>query len=145
MKVFVNESRRGIEVVVKYQEEALSERKVRRIMEKTFFFMEQVLSEPEIPCSQIQLLRERERRQIESMQRGAEWKYTLSLPERFLDMVRKHSQKTAVLWQGKSYSYQQFYDLVKTVMGVIAAKADPGKEHVIGRHTCQQLFMHRGF
>ena len=56
MKVFVNESRRGIEVVVKYQEEALSERKVRRIMEKTFFFMEQVLSEPEIPCSQIQLL-----------------------------------------------------------------------------------------
>ena len=132
MKVFVNESRRGIEVVVKYQEEALSERKVRRIMEKTFFFMEQVLSEPEIPCSQIQLLRERERRQIESMQRGAEWKYTLSLPERFLDMVRKHSQKTAVLWQGETYSYQQFYDLVKTVMGVIAAKADPGKEHVIG-------------
>ncbi len=132
MKVFVNESRQGIEVVVKYQKDALSESRVRQIMEKTFFFMEQVINEPEIPCSQIQLLRESERQQIESMQRGAEWKYTISLPERFLDMVRRHSQKTAVLWQGKTYSYQQFYDLVKTVMRVIAAGADSSKERVIG-------------
>lgn len=132
MKVFINESRRGIQAVVKYQRDALTESKVRRIMEKTLFFMEQIINEPEILCSQLQLLGETERQQIESMQRGVEWKYTISLPERFLEMVRKHPQKTAVIWQEKSYSYQEFYALVKSVMGVISARADSDRERVIG-------------
>lgn len=132
VKVFINEERFGIELIVKYQKEAVSEQRIRRMIEKTLFFMEQILERPEQDCGQIRLLKEEEEQRILSMQRGKDWQFTVSLPERFLNMVRLYPQKEAVFWKKSVYTYQDFYDLVKSIMRLISGRVNEQKDRVIG-------------
>lgn len=132
VKIFLNEGRSGIELVVKYQKEAISERRIRQIMEKTLFFMEQILNRPKMICNQVKLLNEDEEQQIPFRQRGEDWQFTVSLPERFLNMVRLYPERTAIFWKEEVYSYQDFYFFVKSIMNIIADRADESGKRVIG-------------
>lgn len=131
IKIFINEGRFGIELIVKYQKEAAAKENICRLIEKTLFFMDQILEEPEKSCGSLRLLREDEERHILSVQRGKDWKYSVSLPERFLNIVHKYPDKEAIAWKEGSYSYREFYALVRDIMNLIADRADPKKERVI--------------
>lgn len=141
IKIFINEGRFGIELIVKYQKEAAAKEKICHFIEKTLFFMEQILEEPEKSCGSLRLLREDEERQILSAQRGKDWKYSFSLPERFLNIVHKYPNKEAIAWKGGSYSYREFYALVRGVMNLIADRAAPEKERVIALNLLRTPYL----
>ncbi len=132
VKIFINEERDGVELVIKYQKEAISGQRIKSILSGALFLMEQILNDPTIPCGRLSLLREEEKQKIKTAQQGGGWQFQSALPERFLAMADRYPQRPAVFWRGNAYSYGDFLKLVRQMMRVISKRADWSRQRVIG-------------
>ena len=132
LKLFINDDGRSIELVVKYQQEAFKRQEVQKLIWKMFFIMDQILNNPKICLGGIELLEKSEKNRIEEFNSTFQWQYQCSLPERYLQMVREYPGKTALIYKGKTYSYDESYVMTNTIMHLIGDKEKDKESRIIG-------------
>lgn len=132
VKLFINDDGKKIELQVKYQVKAYQENEIQKFIDKILFVMEQVLNNPLEKIGSVGITDEKEDKFIEGCGKGQEWKYSISLPERFADSIEQNFSKTALQYRDRSYSYEQIYRMVLTVKQIITGYADTEKERIVG-------------
>lgn len=132
VKIFINDDGRGIELQVKYQKGAVCEKEVRGLIYRMLFLLEQCMRCPDRKVGELPLLEDAERTAIARFNDTDGWRYTVSLPERFLQIAAAYPGKTALLYRGEAYTYARIKKMADTVRGMIAAHGDKGKRRLVG-------------
>lgn len=132
VKLFLNDDGRDIELQVKYQKEALCKKEVMRLIRGTLYLLEQCLENPDRKVGELSLVEEEERAEIRRFNDTDCWKYTVSLPERFLHVAEAYPEKTALIYRGEIYTYARVRRMADVVQRLIADRADKGKRRIVG-------------
>lgn len=132
MKIFLNDNGRELELQVKYQKEALCKKEVMRLIRGTLYLLEQCLENPDRKVGELSLVEEEERAKIRRFNDTGCWKYTVSLPERFLHVAEAYPEKTALIYRGETYTYARIRRMADVVQRLIADRADQGKRRLVG-------------
>lgn len=134
IKFFINDDGKSIELQVKYQKELFGEKDIEKIISKILFVMKQVIDNPEESLDSIEIVDKNDYMLIEEYGRGQQWKYSMSLPERFLQMVQLHNRKTALIYKDKKYTYKDIYRMVLTAKKIIQDNCgrDKSRGRIVG-------------
>lgn len=132
VKIFVNDDGKEIELQVKYQKKAVSEKEVKKLIHRMLFLLEQCMEYPDRKVGELSLVEDAERAALERFNDTDRWKYTVSLPERFLQVAAAYPEKTALLYRGEAYTYARIKRMADTVRGMIDTHGDKGKRRLVG-------------
>lgn len=132
LKIFLNDNGRELELQVKYQKETLRKKEVMRLIRGTLYLLEQCLENPDRKVGDLSLVEEGERAEIRRFNDTDCWKYTVSLPERFLHVAEAYPEKTALIYRGEIYTYARVRRMADVVQRLIADRADQGKRRLVG-------------
>lgn len=111
--LLIKEYNRGICFYVTYNQNIYSKEMVTELAREWSFLMEQLITEPECPLTQLEFLNERDKDFILQKFNQSEVKYSreLTVMDLLEQQVLKFPEKTAVVSQNDQITYQELYDM----------------------------------
>lgn len=125
VKFFINDNGKSIELQVKYQKELYDRQDIENIIKKIKYIIEQVIDNPDSPIDLIKIIDENEYNIIRKYGTGHKWEYGVSVPERFVSIVKENidNKKTALIYRDKNYTYREVYEMVLKAKHLIRKSA----------------------
>lgn len=127
VKFFLNDMGECLELEIRYQEDAVSGDAISRLIQKVIFLMNEAIRNPDFYVGELSILQDTDMQLYRKANSGGECHPQMTLPERFLIEAKRNPEKTAVLFAGKSWSYEQVYHMVGEAVSWIEmyAKREP--------------------
>lgn len=108
----IEEEKENMKVALEYCNRLFSQDSARRMLSHYLYIIEQVIDDSSIPIQKIETATEEERETILKVFNDTEVPYPKekTIQQLFAEQVEKYSDKTAVVFQGESLTYQELDD-----------------------------------